>query len=121
LIESNQPIVYAQEETPTEVLIEVRISWTLDRILEEIDNTAIQYGVSASEMRRVIKCESNFDPTIQSQHILSYGREMSFGLVQIHIPAHPHVTIEQALDPAFAIDFMAKAFSQGKHSMWTCY
>ena len=48
-------------------------------------------------------------------------REQSFGLVQIHLPAHRTITKEQALDPEFAIDFLAKNLAQGRGTMWSCY
>jgi hypothetical protein len=48
-------------------------------------------------------------------------REQSFGLVQIHLPAHPQVSKEQALDPEFAINFLAKSLQNGKGGMWSCY
>jgi len=100
-----------------------------------VNQYASKYGVSASDMKRVIDCESGWDPAVQSQHKYTQGQvdrhpewgvmvgqyERSFGLVQIHLPAHPTVTEEQAKDPDFAIDFMAYWFSQGKQSWWTCY
>jgi len=68
---------------------------------------------------------------IQSHHTYSKDRphegvfkgqrEQSFGLVQIHLPAHTNVSKEQALDPEFAIDFLAKNLAQGRGAMWSCY
>ena len=116
------PVVYAQEpEEPKVVQIEVRIDWNEARIEKEIQEKAEHYNVSASEMNRVIQCESTGSTTIQSWQIQPYGRELSFGLVQIHLPAHPNITKEQAIDPTFAIDFLAKNFAEGRHSMWSCY
>lgn len=69
-------------------------------------------------------CETanTFDPTIQSRVIDSTGhQEESYGLAQIHLPAHPEVTMAEALDPVFSIDFMAKNMAKGKYSMWSCY
>lgn len=37
----------------------------------------------------------------------------SFGIFQIHLPAHPNVTAEQAKDPAFAARFMLPAYEAG--------
>jgi len=86
-----------------------------------VDRYAEMYNVSADQMKAVITCESNWNPTIQSLHTNSGGREQSFGLAQIHAPSHPDVTYEQATDPEFAINFMADAFSKGKQGMWSCY
>jgi hypothetical protein len=82
-------------------------------------------------MVAVIECESQFNPTIQSHHVYTEtnvppgydagDREQSFGLVQIHLPAHPSISKAQALDPEFAIDFLAKNLHGGRGAMWTCY
>lgn len=85
---------------------------------------ADKYSVSYVEMYKTIECESGFDPLIQSLHkdpTGPNGREDSWGLVQIHLPAHPTITREEATDPRFALDFMAKNFAAGKASMWSCY
>lgn len=102
------------------VMIEVKIDWTKDRIIQEIDTDAHKYGVSAQLMKKLIQCESGFDTDIRSNHILSYGREQSYGLVQIHLPAHPDVSKEEAIDPTFAIDFMARNIAAGRKDMWSC-
>jgi len=86
------------------------------RSVEElIVENSIKYGVSASVMRRVIKCESSGNPNA----VGDFGQ--SFGLVQIHAPSHPYVTRAQALDPEFAVEFLAKNLALGKGSMWTCW
>lgn len=93
---------------------------------------AKEYKVSQEVMINVIKCENReLDPKLQSRLRYSFSdpskgiykgeREQSYGLVQIHLPAHPSVTLEQATDVEFSIEFMAKAFSQGRQSMWSCY
>ena len=92
---------------------------------------AKEYGVSAYVMESIISCESGWNPSIQSRHTYSAtnvprgykvgDREQSFGLVQIHAPAHPHVSREQATDPEFAIDFLARNIAVGRASMWSCY
>lgn len=109
------------EPEPKEVLVEVVYDWSQERIEQEIRTAADKYGVSYDRMYHTIECESGFDIDIQSQHILSYGQELSFGLSQIHLPDHPSVSYEDAVNPVFAIDFMAKAFSQGNAKWWTCY
>lgn len=121
-------IVYAQEpEAPREIQIGVRINWTPERIQQEIEEQAAAYGRSARYMAAVIDCESMGSTTIQSGHTYGFtnvekgiykgDREKSFGLVQIHLPDHPDVTREQAIDPAFAINFMAKNLGKVK---WYC-
>lgn len=87
-----------------------------------------EYNVSTRLMEEIINCESQGSTTIQSRHIYTsnkYGkkgtREGSWGLVQIHLVAHPDITKEQALDPLFATDFLAKNLKAGNGKMWSCY
>lgn len=75
----------------------------------------MEYGVSSELMRKIIHCESSFNP-------LAVGDNgYSFGLVQIHLPSHPQVTREQALDPEFAVTFLADKLSKNQGYLWTCY
>jgi hypothetical protein len=81
-------------------------------------------------MAGIIACESGWSTDIRSNHRYHAGNvpkgykvgdyEQSYGLVQIHLPAHPHITKEQATDPEFAIDFLARNVAKGKANMWTC-
>ena len=64
-----------------------------------------QYNISEKDIEKileVIKCESNFR-NIQSEIIKNGVREPSFGIAQIHLPSHPDVSMEQALDEEFSI------------------
>lgn len=102
-----------------------------DHLKSLVRQISAKYGVSESEMLRVISCENrDWNPKAQSRHRYKAGNrwgqpvgsyEQSFGLVQIHLPDHPTITYEQATDPEFAITFMAKKFSEGRQSMWSCY
>ena len=124
-------VAQAPEGEPLPI-VEITTEYEL-RLL--VDEYALKHGVSAGDMKRVIGCESGWNPKIQSRHKYNQGQvtrnpqwgvtvgeyERSFGLVQIHLPAHPTVTEEMATDPDFAIEFMAKAFSNGYQSWWTCH
>lgn len=63
----------------------------------------------------VVKCESNYNPNAWGDG--GYSR----GLVQIHYPAHPTISDEQALNIEFALDFLARNLKEGKGNMWTCW
>lgn len=82
---------------------------------ELIHDSALKYGVSESVMRTVIRCESGFRPNAIGDH----GH--SFGLVQIYLPAWPSITREQALDPEFAVEFLAQKLSNQQGYLWTCH
>lgn len=123
-------IVIQEEPKPQEVKIEVTFS--KERVEEIYKEAAKKHGVSEHKMLVTMRCESFGGVyNIQSQHRYSFSdpargifigeQEMSFGPSQIHLPDHPHVTREQAEDPYFAAEFMAKAFASGKASWWTCY
>lgn len=89
---------------------------------------AREYNVSAQAMKGIIACESGWNPSIQSNHRYSAtnapvgfrpgDREQSFGLVQVHLPAHPHISKQQAKDPQFAIHFLAENLRAGRARMW---
>ncbi len=78
------------------------------------------YKVSYEEMYSTIRCESHFR-NIQSGIYKNGIREDSWGIVQIHLPSHPNITKDQALDISFAVDFMAQEFSKGNQWKWSCY
>lgn len=93
---------------------------------------ASKYAVSEGVMLRIMECENKSrDPKGQSKHIYYFSdpkrnivegtRERSYGLVQIHLPDHPDVSYEQATDPEFSIDFLAKHLSRGHGFWWTCF
>lgn len=84
---------------------------------------ARKYGVNEGIMTFVVDCETagTFDPSIQSRHILPDGsREQSFGLAQINLPANPEISLAQAKDPDFSLDFLARALSKGEFWRWSC-
>ena len=82
-------------------------------------------------MHKIIGCESGYKTDIQSRYKYtatnvpagySVGdREQSYGLVQIHLPAHPYVTEEEAVNPEFAVNFLAEGIANGKAGWWSCY
>lgn len=91
-----------------------------------------EYDVSYEMMMNVMRCENrDLDPTLQSKIKYSFTneklgiykgeRELSYGVSQIHLPSHPNITLEQATDVTFSVEFMAKNFAKGRHSMWSCY
>ena len=124
------PIVEVIEEVkpePKTVRIKVSIDWTEERIKEEVWKSAKKYNTFPEKMWKVIGCESGYKIDVQSNHILSYGREQSYGLAQFHLPSGNKtaegvvITKEMALDPEIALDAMAYHFSIGNAPLWTCY
>ena len=91
-------------------------------IPELIEFYSIVYNVENELVTKIIDCESGFNPTIQSNYYKDGVREKSFGLAQINLPSHPNITYEQAVNPVFAVGFLARNLSEGNGSMWrTCW
>lgn len=82
---------------------------------KEAYRVAIENNLDAQLFRDVVYCESHFvkDATGDGGH--------SHGVVQIHQPSHPEVSLEEAENPAFALEWMAEQWSAGKADMWSCY
>ena len=96
-----------------------------------IKHYATLYNVSEATMTRIVECESNFIEDAQSIHtykrdrpelgVKKGEREKSYGLVQVHLPSHPNITYEQAIDPDFSLNFLALNLSEGRGYLWTCF
>jgi len=69
------------EPQPKEIQIRIVTTWTKERIEEEIRAT---FPEAPNTAVAIAKCESGLVQNVQSAHQLSYGREESFGLMQIH-------------------------------------
>ena len=100
--------------------------YTKDELVSMVIQEADADDLNAKHMVAVIGCETmgTWDPSIQSNAYNATDpdhREASFGLVQIHLPAHPEVTLEQAKDPNFAIKWMASEWKAGRAGEWSCY
>lgn len=83
-------------------------------IPQKIVKYANVYHADAGVITNVMKCESSFNPNAVGDN------GTSFGLSQIHLPAHPDITKEQALDEDFAIIYMAKNITTNPRQ-WSCY
>jgi len=122
------PLVEQINKLPITYISQTPIKTDKEIVKELIKVKGIQYNVSIPLMNQIVHCESGFNPNLQSSHRYKHSRyapvgsrELSFGAVQIHLPAHPHITKEQALNPEFAIDFLASNLAKGKGKMWSCY
>lgn len=117
------------EYAPTTPLItkaaldDAPISTSTAKIL--IQKDAAKYGVSATKLYTTLQCESMgftaFGQSLIPKAGGPNGREDSWGLAQIHLPDHPAITRQEAMDPAWAIDWAAQEFALGNAHWWTCY
>lgn len=84
-------------------------------ISDFISDYSFRDKVNPKIVRAIIKCESGYNP-----NAVGDGGK-SFGLVQIHLPSHPNITKEQAVNPEFAIKYLTSELSAGRGKAWTCY
>ena len=91
------------------------ITYTASTSQEIIYSYAVEYGIPFDSFDTTLKCESDFNPSAIGDH------GTSLGIAQIHLPAHPDITEEEATDPIWAINFTAKEFSEGHANLWSCY
>ncbi len=72
---------------------------------------AVHHAVPEAILGGILVNESSLDPACVG------ANGMDHGLAQINLGAHPSVTLEQALDPQFALDFTVNDLSM-THSAW---
>lgn len=109
-------VIKELEITPKPIVDTSTTTWTREMIDKEINRVSAIYQVSSVQIHKIIYCESRYNT---KAHNLT-SREDSWGLVQINRMAHPQISVEQATDPKFALDFLARNLKAGKGSMWTC-
>jgi len=100
---------------------------------ELVKKYSSEFSVSAELITELITLENagKWDEKLQSYCVYDRDRpeigvkkgdrELSFGLAQIHLPAHKNITYEQATDADFSIKFIASEISQGRGWQWSCY
>lgn len=76
-----------------------------DQIMKYIQSASRQTGIDPAVLAATTFNESGFNP--QALNVNSTGSR-DRGIAQINDLAHPEVTDQQANDPAFAINFMAR-------------
>ena len=84
---------------------------------------SIAHDINFNDAVATIYCESMWMST-QSNVWTELGQEPSFGLAQIHIPSHPHITKDMAMDAYFAIDFLVEHWNTPQAAadkMWYGY
>lgn len=83
IVETVHAEVLEEVVEPPKVVV-VEVVYTRDDIVQKIKEA---FPETPETALAVAKCESGLVPDIQSHHTLSYGRELSWGLFQIHEPA----------------------------------
>lgn len=91
------------------------LPYTIENAPIIIEAYAVRYGTPSKPLIDTLRCESGFNASI----VGDYGT--SFGVAQIHLPAHTDIRKQDALDPFFAVDWAAWQFSLGHQNMWSCW
>lgn len=82
-------------------------------------NVAEAHHLNVNHFLGTIFRESSWSIDVQSGYKNPDGtQERSFGLAQINLDSNPNVTIAQADDPNFALEFMASQWDAGRQSHW---
>jgi len=91
-------------------------------VLSLVDKYSDKYKVSKTDMIKVLECENrDFVFDLQSYHIKDGKRERSFGVAQWNLDYNPDITYEQAIDPDYSIERMARYFRDGLQGRWSCW
>ena len=91
-----------------------------ESIHDKLTRYALKYDIPRQDLWQLVGCETGYtwDPNIRSKGKLKNGQqENSRGLAQINMDAGHGVTLSQATDPDFSLDFIGKNWSK-RHSMW---
>lgn len=108
---------YAPQPTVT-TLPEVQNASPCDESVHKcVSYYSEKYDVPESILSSIIMCESSYNTMAHNNSPV----EDSWGLSQINLKAHTDITKEQATDPEFAIEFMAKNFDKAPQMWVTCY
>lgn len=104
----------------TKLSSELGATYSEQQIAELVSVYSTKYGVNSTKVLETVRCESRFK-NVQSGIVSQGIREDSWGIVQIHLPSHPEISKQQALNPEFALEWMVKQFSLGYAKQWSCY
>lgn len=115
IVREIEPILVQRVEAQT---VELNSTSTVRSYVEQ---EAIAIGVDPNLAISIVKCESGFIPQ-QSQILTEEGeREDSWGIWQIHLPDHPTVTREKAMDVEFSTKYSLDLIKKGEANLWSCY
>lgn len=83
-----------------------------ETLRESAERIADEHKVSFTIMNRIITDESRWNPD-------AVGAAGELGLAQIYLKYHPSVSVEEAKDPLFSMDFIAHELIDGNESAHT--
>ena len=111
-----------QYEPVREVIVEqVAELNSTSTVRNYVEQEAIKVGVDPKMVYSIVNCESGFVPQ-QSKHLTKTGeQEDSWGVWQIHLPSHPTITREQAMDVEWSTNWSLGEIKKGNAYLWSCW
>ena len=79
------------------------------------------YGVNTDTAEFIAKHESQFVWDQKGDYSTSTGRYTSYGIYQLHLPAHPDITVREATDPVFNVTWSLIQMSIGNLNIWSSW
>ena len=90
--------------------------WTVEEMKRLATEKANEHNLNVKRFLKVIECESNWDRFAVGDNGLSHG------LAQFYYPTRDwKIATSSAYEPEIALTLMAKAWSKGDASRWSCY
>lgn len=86
----------------------------VDRVIKETNFKWPSY------LKRLINCESRWNPNAKNIHGNNPSTSVDRGLLQINSHWHKEVTDTQAYNPEFSVRFAIKMINDGKQGQWAC-
>lgn len=86
----------------------------VDRVVKETNFKWPSY------LKRLIKCESGWNPNNTNIHGNNPSTSKDRGLVQINSHWHSEVTDAQAYNPEFSVRFAINMINKGQQGQWAC-
>lgn len=106
--------------SPAPVVAQVKTEYTKGEMVQIATETASRYGLNVSKFLQVIEDESGWNQHARGDY--RNGIPTSFGACQFHNPLRDWgITIEQADDPVFCFNLMAKIWVKGEFLRWSTY
>ena len=103
MVKTNSPAILSEKPTKEDI----------ERYIRQV---AREHGVDENMFVAVAKCESGFNPLAHGDGHLGG----SYGIWQIHKPAHPDVSYEEATDIEFSTLWAVEKWKINP-KIWTCY
>lgn len=96
---------------------------------DQIKAIAVIHGINPDKYLALVKCENHsLDPNLQSNlkyafsdsrlGIVKGTRERSYGLLQIHAPSHPQITMAQMTSAEWSLNWGAEQIAKGNAGQW---